>query len=80
MKKIIKPAENEECLYFSDFTGKPLGDIYPPVVLTIDFSYGSLQDGKLLEFHLDDDDILEILEFLKCKITKEKIIELEEQL
>jgi hypothetical protein len=80
MKKIIKPALNEECLYFSDFTGKPLGDVYPPVVLTIDFSYGSLQDGKLLEFHLDDDDISDVLEFLKCKIVAEKKIELEEQI
>jgi hypothetical protein len=38
-----------------------------PVTLTIDFGYGSKLDGLLLELHLDDEDIKDVLDLLKKK-------------
>lgn len=64
MKKILKPAEKEESLFYSDFTGKPLGQFEPPVVLKIDFGYGSKYDGSALVLHLDDSDIDVILNLI----------------
>jgi hypothetical protein len=71
MKKIIKPLEEEECIYFSDFSGKPLGDLYPPVELKISFNYGSKNDGCEINLDLDDNDIELVLNFLKKNISKD---------
>jgi hypothetical protein len=69
MKKIIKPAEQEECIYFSDFSGKPLGDLDPPVELKISFNYGSKNDGNEILLDLDDSDVELIIDFLKKNIS-----------
>ena len=71
MKKILKPAEQEEVAYYSDFTGKPLGADDPNSVLKIDFNYGSKYDGSHIALHLSDKDAEEVLAFLATKITKE---------
>lgn len=71
MKKIIKPAQKEEVVYYSDFSGKCFGEFYPPVQLTIDFNYGSGYDGSKLKFDLDDKDIEEILFLLKAKLSND---------
>ena len=71
MKKITKPAEAEECVYYSDFSGKLLNDFYPPVELKIDFNYGSKNDGSNLTLHLDDNDIECVLELIKNKISEQ---------
>ena len=71
MKKVLKPEEKEEAAYYSDFTGKPLGEFNPEVKLIMDFSYGSKYDGSAFTLHLSDKDAEEILEFLSNKITKE---------
>lgn len=68
MKKILKPAENEESIYYSDFNGKILNG-FPPVEICIDFNYGSKYDGCKLELHLDDGEFDELLNFLKTKLT-----------
>ena len=52
MKKIIKPAEREEAVYYSDFTGKVLNECGPDITLKLDFHYGSKRDGANLELHL----------------------------
>jgi hypothetical protein len=70
MKKIIKPKQNEEATYFSDFTGKPLGE-FGPITLKIDCGYGSRFDGGGVTFHLDDNDILELMKFLKTKVSED---------
>lgn len=75
MKKVIKPAEQEEAVYFSDFSGKPL-DVFPPVTVSLDFSYGSVHDGSTFKFHLDDEDANKLLVFLKNNLnadTKETL-------
>jgi hypothetical protein len=71
MKKIIKPAEREEALYYSDFTGKPLDQCGPEVELKMNFSYGSKYDNSRITLHLSDKDAEEILSFLSTKLTKE---------
>lgn len=70
MKKVLKPAEKENVLYYSDFSGKVLGDI-PPIEVTIDFNYGSNRDGDSLEWHITDNEFSELLKLIK---TKYKII------
>ena len=71
MKKIIKPAEDEEAVYFSDFSGRSLGELGPPVELMITFNYGSEQDGDCIQLDLDDNDIQEILRIIKNSVTEE---------
>ena len=70
MKKIIKPQQNEEAIYFSDFTGKPLGNMgYEPVGIKITCNYDSKFDGSEVTLHLDDDDLLQLIGFLKTKVS-----------
>ena len=71
MKKIIKPAEREEAVYYSDFSGKCFGDFHPYVELTLDFGYGSNYDGSKLKFDLDDKDVEDILALLKSKLSND---------
>jgi len=70
MKKIIRPSENEEAVYYSDFNGKLLNDV-PPVEISFDFNYGSKYDGCKLEIHLGDEEFDEILAFLKTKLSSD---------
>ena len=71
MKKITKPAEREQAVYYSDFSGKCFGDFHPPVQLMIDFNYGSNHDGSKLRFDLDDKDIEDVLFLLKSKLSND---------
>jgi hypothetical protein len=70
MKKIIKPEQREEATYFSDFTGKPLGE-WDSVNIKISCGYGSKHDGAEVTFHLDDEDLLELMKFLKAKASED---------
>lgn len=81
MKKIIKPAAQEQSEYFCDFSGEKLVD-YIPAELKICFGYGSKHDGFYLNLDLSDDAAEELLEFIKNKLspqTKEKLKEKFEQ-
>lgn len=74
MKKILKPQEQEEAMYYSDFSGKLLPDsetFGPPIEIKISFNYGSKLDTENLELHLDDNDYILIKEFFKKYTTSE---------
>jgi len=71
VKKITKPAEKEEAVYYSDFSGKCFGDFSAPIQLKIEFNYGSIYDGSKFTFDLDDADIADVLFLLKGKLTDE---------
>jgi hypothetical protein len=71
MKKVIKPAEKEESVFYSDFSGKCFGEMPSPIELKIDFGYGSKYDGSNLSLDLDDTEITQILEFIKQKLCTE---------
>lgn len=71
MKKITKPVQKEESVYYSDFSGKCFGEYYPPVTLKIEFNYGSIYDGSKIILDLDDKDIGDILFLLKSKLSDE---------
>ena len=71
MKKITKPLEKEEAVYYSDFSGKCFGEYNPPIELNIEFGYGSIYDGSNLKFDLDDNDIEDILLVLKSKLNND---------
>jgi hypothetical protein len=72
MKKVIRPEQAEEAVYFSDFTGKPFkGGLLPPVELKINFNFGSKYDGAILDLHLSDDDMDRILPLLRENLSKD---------
>lgn len=71
MKKIFRPAEKEEAVYFSDFSGKSFGEFDPPVELKISFNYGSKYDGTEVTVDLDDEEIKPILDILKQSISED---------
>lgn len=75
MKKVLKPQEPEEAIYYSDFSGKVFQD-FIPVTLKIECDYGSQYDGARAEFHLSDSGLEKVLEFLKehlCQETKNEL-------
>jgi hypothetical protein len=69
MKKIIKPLEREEAVYYSDFSGKILGEFGVPVELKISCGYGSKYDGSDITLHLDDNDLEKIILTFKQLIS-----------
>lgn len=69
MKKIIKPEEKEEAVYYSDFSGKNLGDFGVPVELKISCGYGSKYDQTDITLHLDDNDLEKIILTIKESIS-----------
>ena len=71
MKKIITPSSKEECIYYSDFTGKAFGFSGPEVTLTMEFNYGSKHDGTKISFDLSDQDCSELLDLIKHKLSSE---------
>ena len=71
MKKIFKPAEKEEAIYFSDFSGKSFGEFNPPVELKMSFNYGSKYDGTEITIDLDDEEIQPVLNLLKQSISED---------
>lgn len=72
MKKIIEPQQEETAVYYSDFSGRVLDNVFgPPAVLELSFGYGSKYDGEKITLHLDDDDADKILEFLKQNINED---------
>lgn len=71
MKKVIKPAEKEEAVYYSDFTGKCFGVYEPETTLSIKFNYGSKYDGETLILHLSDEEAELVLEFIKSNISED---------
>jgi hypothetical protein len=76
MKKVLKPAEPEEVVYYSDFSGKLLEHNIVPVTVKIECGYGSEYDGSSVELHLTDKGLNNLLVYLKdrlCQETKEEL-------
>jgi hypothetical protein len=76
MKKVLKPAEPEEVVYYSDFSGKLLEHNMVPVTIKIECGYGSEHDGLSVELHLTDKGLNNLLIYLKdrlCQETKEEL-------
>ena len=76
MKKVLKPQQSEEAIYYSDFSGKIFKDSVP-VTVKIECSYGSEYDGSEVELHLSDKGLEKLLEFLKANLCQETKNELQ---
>jgi hypothetical protein len=72
MKIIVKPREEEEIEYRSDFSDKSFLGFDPHVVIKFDFNYGSKYDGENLEFHLTDEEAGHVLDFIKMNLSQER--------
>jgi hypothetical protein len=71
MKKIIKPSEPEEAVYYSDFKGTCFNNMEPDIEIKIEFNYGSKYDGSQLKLHLTDDEFDVILKTIKENVSNE---------
>jgi hypothetical protein len=73
MKKIIKPKQHEQALYFSDFTGQPFDSNFghAPVELILKFNYGSIYDQSEITLHLSDKDMSPILDLISSKLNSD---------
>jgi hypothetical protein len=80
MKKVLKPAEPEEVVYYSDFSGKLLEHNMVPVTVKIECGYGSEYDGSTVELHLTDKGLNNLLVYLKDRLCQETKKELERQI
>lgn len=69
MKKVLKPYEKEESVFYSDFTGKCFGEFEPEVTLTMHFNYGSKYDGATLKLHLTDEEAEKITAVIKQNLS-----------
>lgn len=70
MKKVLKPAEPEETIYYSDFSGT-LFEHCPPVTVKIECDYGSEYDGARVELHLTDTELKHLLVYIKDRLNAE---------
>lgn len=69
MKKIIKPKQHEEAIYFSDFSGQPFDQFGAPVTLKLEFNYGSEYDQSEITLHLSDRDVSPIIDLISSKLN-----------
>ena len=80
MKKVLRPEEKEESVFYSDFSGKSFGEFAPDVQVQMTFNYGSKYDGAQIVVHLTDEESNQILEYLSERFTNEKRNELKKLL
>lgn len=72
MKKITKPAEKEEAVYYSDFNGVPFDhQCGPDIQIDIQFNYGSQYDGSRLILHLNDKEFEPLLKMVKENLSSD---------
>jgi len=73
MKKILEPACEENAVYYSDFSGKILDSFTssPPCEVVIRFNYGSIYDGDEITLHLSDEDVRDMVKFIKSRLIDE---------
>jgi hypothetical protein len=80
MKKVLKPAKEEEVVYYSDFSGKLLDHNMVPVTVKIECDYGSEYDGSSVELHLTDSGLNNLLVFIKDRLSEETKKEFKRQI
>ena len=80
MKKVLKAAEPEEAVYYSDFSGKLLDHNIVPVTIKIECGYGSEYDGAELELHLTDKGLNNLLVYIKDRLSEETKEEFKRQI
>lgn len=80
MKKVLKPAEPEEFVYYSDFSGKLFEHNMVPVTVKVECDYGSEYDEARIEFHLTDTEFKHLLIYIKDRLSLESKEELKKQI
>lgn len=80
MKKVLKPAEAEDCVYYSDFSGKLFEHNMVPVTVKIECDYGSEYDEARVELHLTDTELKNFLVYIKDRLSSESKKELKKQI
>lgn len=76
MKKIIVPEQQEESVYYSDFSGKCFGSEYPAVNVVIKLNSSSSFFDKEVVLHLTDREFSGLFDYIKPKLSEEFKIQL----
>jgi len=71
MKKILKPSEPEEVVYYSDFSGQLFEHELIPATVIIECDYGSDHDGARVELHLTNKELKHLLVYIKDRLCQE---------
>lgn len=79
MKKVLRPSEPEEVVYYSDFSGKLFDNNLVPVTVKIECDYGSECDGTKIELHLTDTELKHLLVYVKDRLCQESKEELKKE-
>jgi hypothetical protein len=80
MKKVLKLSEPEDCVYYSDFTGKLFEHNMVPVTIKIECDYDSKYDEARIELHLTDVEFKNLLVYMKDRLCRESKEELKKQI
>lgn len=80
MKKVLKPTEPEEAVYYSDFSGKLFEHNMVPATVKIECDYGSEYDEARIELHLTDIELKNLLVYIKDRLCQESKEELKKQI
>lgn len=80
MKKVLKDAEPEEAVYYSDFSGTLLDEHWVPATVKIECDYGSECDGARWEIHLTDEELNHLLVYIKDRLSQEVKDEIKKEL
>ena len=71
MKKVTTPYQQEDAVYYSDFSGRCFGETGPDAELQMTFNYGSKYDGSNLTIHLTDKEAQEVIDYIKSRVTQD---------
>lgn len=80
MKKVLKPSQPEDCVYYSDFSGKLFENNMVPATVKIECDYGSECDGARWEIHLTDTELNHLLVYIKDRLSQEVKDEIKKEL
>lgn len=80
MKKVLKSAEPEDVVFYSDFSGKLFEHNMVPVTVKIECDYGSEYDETRVELHLTDTEFKHLLVYIKDRLCPESKEELKNRL
>ena len=80
MKKVLKSAEPEDVVYYSDFSGKLFEHNIVPATVKIECDYGSEYDEARVELHLTNIELKNLLVYIKDRLCLESKKELKKQI
>jgi hypothetical protein len=73
MKIVTRPAQAEQAVCSSDFSGKRFAHNIPPVTITIECNYGSRYDGGRARVDLGDEEADQVISFISKRLCPKSL-------